>query len=217
MSSSKYLAAMLLVPVVPFLFYFSQHEASFSNNQVDWGAFGSYMGGVSGPMVAAITLFFLVDSFQHSRKQAALQSFMNGLAAHVDYATNYKTQYSGGYTGHKYLDCLWKVISGSNEQELIDRINTNYGEIQPLISNIQMLISIIDQDTSFRTSEKNYYIQHVYSRLTSVELKLFLASSLVDLKSKKILRCYDHTSGRVISRPDEENWILENFEKHIKT
>lgn len=217
MNTSKYLVAIFLAPLAPFVLYFSKHQASFSNNQVDWGAFGSYMGGVSGPIVAAITLIFLVDSYQRSSKQAALQTLINGLIAHVDYATNYKTSDSGAYSGHKYLGIVWKSISNAEEANLFDRINQNYVQFQPLINNIQLLISIVDQDTSFCASEKNHYIQHIYSRLTSVELKLFLASSLIDPKSKKVLHCYNYTSDRVIEESDSEDWILTKFAVHIKT
>jgi len=217
MSSSKYLAAILLAPVIPFLFYFSHHEASFSEKQVDWGAFGSYMGGVVGPIVAAITLLFLIDSYLRSSKQGALQTFMQSLTAHVEYATNYKTQYSGAYTGHKYLDWLWNVIAGSSELDLIDRIEKNYGEIQPLVNNIKLVISVIEQEPSFNDSEKKYYIQHVYSRLSSVEMKLLLASSLVDAESKRILKHYDCLAGRIVSRPETEDWLINKFDSHIKT
>ncbi|MBN8090989.1 hypothetical protein J0J26_23475 [Vibrio vulnificus] len=216
MNSSKYLVAILLAPVIPFLFYFSHHEASFSEKQVDWGAFGSYMGGVVGPIVAAITLLFLIDSYKRSSKQGALQAFMLSLADHVEYARNYKTQYSGGYTGHEYLNWLWSVIAGSSEQDLIERVKKNYGEIQPLVNNIKLVISIIEQDTSFNDVEKSRYIQHVYSRLSSVELKLLLASSLVDVESKRILKHYDCLADRIVSRPDTEDWLIDKFSSHIK-
>lgn len=216
MNSTKYLAAILLAPVIPFLFYFSHHDASFSEKQVDWGAFGSYMGGVVGPIVAAITLLFLIDSYQRSSKQGALQTFMQSLTAHVEYATNYKTQHSCAYTGHKYLDWLWNVIAGSSEQDLIDRVKKNYGEIQPLLNNIKLVISVIEQDASFSKTEKNHYIQHVYSRLSSVELKLFLASSLIDTESKRILKGYDCLAGRIVSRPSTEDWLIDKFSDHIK-
>ncbi|MUK61498.1 hypothetical protein GNP81_13215 [Aliivibrio fischeri] len=217
MSSSKYLAAILLAPVIPFLFYFSHHEVSFSEKQVDWGAFGSYMGGVVGPIVAAITLLFLIDSYQRSSKQGALQTFIQSLTAHVEYATNYKTQYSSSYTGHKYLNWLWDVVADSSEQNLIERIEKNYGEIQPLVNNIKLIISVIEQDSSFNDLEKKYYIQHVYSRLSSVEMKLFLASSLVDAESKRILKNYDSLAGLVVSRPKTEDWLINKFDIHIKT
>jgi hypothetical protein len=218
MNSTKYLIGIFLTPVVPSLFYFSNHEASLSKNQVDWGAFGSYMGGIVGPVVAAITLLFLIDSYKNTSKQAALQTFLTYLEKHVSYAMTYKTQYSGCYTGHEYLDWLWKVIAGASQDNLIERINKNYGEIKPLVTNIQLLISVIAKDSAFNKEEKSHYIQHVYARLTSVELKLFLASSLIDIESKSILQTYDHTcGGHVISKPATEDWLIDEFVRQIKT
>ena len=208
MNSTKYLAAILLAPVIPFLFYFSHHEASFSEKQVDWGAVSL--------IVAAITLLFLIDSYQRSRKQGALQTFMQFLTAHVEYAINYKTQYSGAFTGHEYLNRLWNVIAGSSARNLIKIIEKNYGEIQPLLNNIKLVISVIEQDASFSKAEKNHYIQHVYSILSSVELKLFLASSLIDRESKRILKHYDCLAVRIVSRTDTEDWSIDKFSDHIK-
>ncbi|WP_285162839.1 hypothetical protein [Shewanella goraebulensis] len=217
MSSTKYILAILLTPFFPFWFYFNHHEASLSNNQVDWGAFGSYMGGVTGPIVAAITLLFLIDSYRKQSKQSALQIFLTLLKDHVEYVMGYTTQYSKSYKGHDYLDWLWNVIKNSQEPELIDRIKKNYGEIQPLVMSIQLLIELIDREPTFNKSEKSLYVLQIYSRLTSVEMKLFLASALIDDKSKCQLKKYEYEQCRIISCPDDENWLLDRFLHEIKT
>jgi hypothetical protein len=59
MNSTKYLIGIFLTPVAPSLFYFSNHEASLSKNQVDWGAFGSYMGGSLGQLLLQSRFYFL--------------------------------------------------------------------------------------------------------------------------------------------------------------
>jgi hypothetical protein len=175
------------------------------------------MGGVMGPIVAAITLLFLIDSFRKQSKQSALQIFLTLLKDHVEYVVGYTTQYSGPNKGHDYLDWLWRAIKGSQQSGLVDSIKKNYGEIQPLVGSIQLIIELIDCEPSFNESEKNAYVSHIYSRLTSVEMKLFLASALIDEKSKIQLCKYDYNNIRIISFPEDESWLLDIFEREVKT
>ncbi|MGR2870845.1 hypothetical protein [Vibrio vulnificus] len=85
-----YFIAIIVVPILAILFYAIFHQFSLSNNQIDWGAFGSFVGGVSAPVVAAITLVFLVNSNQEQARQTSLKVCIELVNDHATLVNNYK-------------------------------------------------------------------------------------------------------------------------------
>ncbi|MDP2562672.1 hypothetical protein [Psychrobium sp. 1_MG-2023] len=214
-----YILAISIAPLIPFGFYFSQHEMSFSNNQIDWGAFGSFMGGVSGPVVAAITLMFLIQSFRQQSKVSSIQVYLTLLKDHVDYVLNYKTQYSGGYEGIEYLDYLWKQTSifddDITEINIKSRFENNIAQIQPLVENFKFVLKQISKDQYLSVDEKNRFITLYYSRLTSVEIKLFLSVAIVDTELHVLLSKYKYDLH--ISKPKTEDALVDFLKRRIET
>lgn len=62
--------------------YFEQFNGPWSTNQEDWGSFGSYIGGITGPVLSSIslviiylTLFSQLDQQNYIQKQTNISSF----------------------------------------------------------------------------------------------------------------------------------------------
>ncbi|HEK0470262.1 TPA: hypothetical protein SMP18_001471 [Proteus mirabilis] len=53
---------------LPFVFYFINFHSGFSSNSADWGAFGSFIGGLLGPIVTLLTMIVLIANLYEARK-----------------------------------------------------------------------------------------------------------------------------------------------------
>lgn len=67
-------------------FYLLEFHSGFSNNHTTWGEFGSYFGGVTGPLISIMAFIGLLKSISLTKKQFEIQSqestFFNLLNLH---------------------------------------------------------------------------------------------------------------------------------------
>lgn len=208
----QYAALIITAPLAPFIFYIYHHKLSLSASQTDWGSFGSFMGGVSGPMIAGITLIFLIDSFLKQSRTSALQYFFFQMQHHSEYVKGYTTQYSNSYSGIEYLNYLWKTIAQAqrelSDEEIMRLTQFNLTEISPVISSIKSIIKSLDEEISLNKSEKHNNANLFYSRLTSVEIKLVLALSYFDPELNHFIKKYPGILSVQISKPEEEKELI---------
>ncbi|MBL5829158.1 hypothetical protein [Serratia fonticola] len=66
---------IVLIIAAPFVFYFYNFHAGFSKIPADWGAFGSFVGGVAGilaPLLTLVTVLILIRTLDESKKSYKL-------------------------------------------------------------------------------------------------------------------------------------------------
>ncbi|MBA5606803.1 hypothetical protein H3H36_15715 [Duganella sp. FT3S] len=215
-----YPMAMLFAVALPFLYYLGFHGfLTWAPDQPDWGSFGSYMSGVAGPLVSAITLMFMVNSFRQQSRTSSANLFLILMSDHVAFVRGLKTEYSGGdggYVGIEYLKRLWDHIAKScvdkiHEQNLAIATDENLAEFLPVISTIRGIIEFIDADSGFSAEEKRKYVNLFYSRLSSVEIKLMLAYAQRQDELATLIERYPAVLGLRISEPESEKLLLNHL------
>ncbi|EPB0879091.1 putative phage abortive infection protein [Yersinia enterocolitica] len=81
------------------LFYLLKFHDSLSNNHTKWGEFGSYLGGVTGPLVSIMAFIGLLKSISLTKKQFEIQSqestFFNLLNFHASKVESISLKYTG--------------------------------------------------------------------------------------------------------------------------
>lgn len=177
---------IVLAILLPFGFYLSFHSLTWAKTQPDWGNFGSYMSGVAGPAVGAVTLIFMMLSFRQQTRAASTTIFFAMVAEHEKSIRAYSTEYSQAYTGLAYLQWIWGNVAGKAQQSLADDegigavLRVNIAELIPFISAVVSIIRYLDDDPYFDRRTKERYVQYFWSRLSGVEKKLLLAITLYD-------------------------------------
>lgn len=54
---------LFVIALVVFFYIYRLGSFSFSSNHADWGAFGSYFGGILSPIIAVLVLRFIVKTY----------------------------------------------------------------------------------------------------------------------------------------------------------
>lgn len=196
--------------ILPFCFYLSYHSLLLSDTQPDWGNFGSYMSGVAGPAVGAVTLVFMMLSFRQQARAASTTIFFSMVAEHEKSVRAYSTEYSQAYTGLEYLQWIWRNVaslaeSGQfDENKIREALAVNIAELVPLVSAVVTVIHYVDDDPNFDRRTRQRYVQYFWSRLSGVEKKLLLAILKYDeigselkplfIKYRKVVRTHVSTN-----------------------
>lgn len=72
----KTIFVIILISILPISLYFYKFHSGLSSNPTDWASFGSYIGGILGPIFSGLSLLVLSVTFYHSKesdiKQIAL-------------------------------------------------------------------------------------------------------------------------------------------------
>ncbi|MGP0851770.1 hypothetical protein ACJ8PZ_18555 [Serratia sp. CY83950] len=67
---------IIIISILPISLYFYKFHSGLSSNPTDWASFGSYIGGILGPIFSGLSLLVLSITFYHSKesdiKQMAL-------------------------------------------------------------------------------------------------------------------------------------------------
>ncbi len=61
------IAVIILCALIPLVIYFIKFDSTLSPNPQDWGAFGSYIGGVYSTLFGFLSVLILVITFQEMR------------------------------------------------------------------------------------------------------------------------------------------------------
>lgn len=69
-----------VILLTPFILYFSIFNGSLSHNPSDWASFGSFIGGLVGPILTFITVLVLVANLHESRKVSKINKEMVDIA-----------------------------------------------------------------------------------------------------------------------------------------
>ncbi|EGR1113503.1 hypothetical protein DDN80_18890, partial [Vibrio cholerae] len=187
-----YFIAIIVVPILAILFYAIFHQFSLSNNQIDWGAFGSFVGGVSAPVVAAITLVFLVNSNQEQARQTSLKVCIELVNDHATLVNNYKLPNvnSEYWTGRESLKELWRGLTNANiedSRQFENRLKSCELELEPIVSHLKYIIHYISSDAYLSSDEKKKMVQLLMCRCERLELKLIKALTLRDEELKLLV------------------------------
>lgn len=88
-------------------FYFLTFHHSLSNNHTKWGEFGSFLGGVTGPLVSIMAFIGLLKSISLTKKQFEIQSqesiFFNLLNFHTSKVENIYLKYTESTDAFQFL------------------------------------------------------------------------------------------------------------------
>ncbi|MGO4151273.1 hypothetical protein AB2338_16865, partial [Vibrio cholerae] len=187
-----YFLAIIAVPMLTIAFYVNFHQLEFSSHQIDWGAFGSFVGGVSAPVVAAITLVFLVKSNHEQARQTSLKVCIELVNDHATLVSNYRLPNvaSEHWSGRESLKVLWKsVIDADDPSSKVfeDRLQSYGVELEPLVSNLKYVFHYISDDAFLSKSDKLKMVQLLMSRCERLELKLIKVLTLRDDELKKLV------------------------------
>lgn len=69
-----------IILLTPFILYFSIFNGSLSHSSSDWAAFGSFIGGLVGPILTFITILVLVANLHESRKVSKMNKELVDIA-----------------------------------------------------------------------------------------------------------------------------------------
>nr|DAE65482.1 MAG TPA: abortive infection protein [Caudoviricetes sp.] len=101
------LCGTILIMIASFGLYLYEFHSPLSNNHTKWGEFGSYFGGVTGPLVSVMAFIGLLKSISLTKKQFEIQSqestFFNLLNFHTSKVTKIYSETSGETDAFKHL------------------------------------------------------------------------------------------------------------------
>ena len=136
------LCGTVLIMIASFGIYLSEFHSPLSNNHTKWGEFGSYFGGVTGPLVSVMAFIGLLKSISLTKKQFELQSqestFFNLLNFHTSKVTKIYSETTGETDAFKSLcekyneiyesRCIAVALDGivKNQQDLPTYLYYNF-------------------------------------------------------------------------------------------
>ncbi|ENR6547659.1 hypothetical protein ACEWOX_003406 [Vibrio cholerae] len=183
-----YIVLIIASPLASIAFYMYFHIQKFSENQVDWGAFGSFVGGVSAPVVAGITLIFLIQSGKYQARQTAQKIALDLIDSHV--ATADLFEHPGSSPGEMSFLALWNnlLAKGSADSlEFKEELKTVDTQMERLVRSSLYIVEFISTDTYLSNSDKNRLLDLWVSKLKRPEVKLFFALSMENKDIKKAI------------------------------
>ena len=181
MRTTSYILLIILAPIASIAFYMYFHIQKFSENQIDWGAFGSFVGGVSAPIVAGITLVFLIQSGKSQSRQVAQKTALDLIDAHVNVAESF--EYSGASSGEPSFLALWNNLLARGDvgsEPFNDELKSIEVYMERLVRSSLFIVDFVSDDVFLSAKDKRKILDLWVSRLKRSELKLFLVLSLRD-------------------------------------
>lgn len=206
--------------IAPWFYYLWFHGPFLARSQMDWGSFGSYMSGVTGPLIGALTLIFLLFSFQHQARAGSTGVFFSLVTAHLDSVATYKTEYSCDEFGTDYLQWLWRNFIDQQQaySEDVERIANSLSntapEILPIIYSFLTVVRFIDEDGNFDHIWKERHVVYFWSRISAVEKKLILAMAVyneIGDEIRPLMKKYKQATRLTISAPASEEAYLKQL------
>lgn len=108
------LCGTILIMIASFCLYLYKFHSPLSNNHTKWGEFGSYFGGVTGPLVSVMAFIGLLKSISLTKKQFEIQSqestFFNLLTFHTSKVTKIYSETYGETDAFKYLCAKYNEV-----------------------------------------------------------------------------------------------------------
>jgi hypothetical protein len=218
-----FVVGIIIAILLPFGFYLSYHGLVLADTQPDWGNFGSYMSGVAGPAVGAVTLIFMMLSFLQQARAASTTIFFSMVAEHEKSVRAYSTEYSQAYTGLEYLQWIWRNVASKaesaqlDEEEIRKALSVNVAELIPLVSAVVTVIHYVDDDPNFDSRTRQRYVQYFWSRLSGVEKKLLLAILKYDeigSELRPLFTKYRQVVRTYVSTNESEILFVETLRDH---
>ncbi|MFA0388418.1 hypothetical protein AB4508_05005 [Vibrio splendidus] len=205
-----YIILIIASPLASIAFYMYFHILKFSENQVDWGAFGSFVGGVSAPAVAGITLIFLIQSGKHQSRQMAQKIALDLIDSNVDTAELF--QYSGNCAGESSFSALWSdlLAKGSpDSKEFTDELKSVDNLMERVVRSSLYTIKFVSEDVYLHDSDKNRLLDLWISKLKRSEVKLLFVLSLRNEAIKNALSNNGLTFSSAVSLQENEVKVFE--------
>ena len=215
-----YIIAILLAPVISIVVYASFNSKVFSNNQLDWGSFGSFIGGVSAPIISAITLIFLIQSYRLQSKQSAMQLHLALLSEHLALVDRFRLKINSPSTSHDCLKSLWdKIVEKGadlqSEQFKEARKNALF-ELEPIIESTKFLLSLIDDENLYQYEDRKKLRRIFFAKINTIELKLTFAVACSDELLRKLLFSIKTTEFAMIHLTEAEKRVIDFIFKRIQ-
>lgn len=63
----------IVIPLILYFIHFGSMKLGFSDDNSDWGAFGSYLSGAIGGLLSSFSFFLLYFSFENQRKDNSIR------------------------------------------------------------------------------------------------------------------------------------------------
>ncbi|HEE0052640.1 TPA: hypothetical protein R6W46_002782 [Citrobacter freundii] len=128
------LVIIAIFSLIPIFMYFLVFNHGLSSNSQDWGAFGSFVGGIYAPIVAIISVYVLIktlysmdshnkSSQRHQEKERHLEN------------VRWLTDLLNGMLNKKYPLSQPKVFYGNLRQMLIKKLENDYNPDGAIIKN----------------------------------------------------------------------------------
>lgn len=184
--------------LIMLLFIFTPYVLNFSNNVIsknpqDWGAFGSYLGGLLSPFLAIGSLYYVVKTF----KQQSFENTFNLLLEQHNGIAHKITLKAGGRTStvDDILEKLGKKWLGSERVSDSAYINEN-PQINSYLRVAYQVLKFIDESCP---DDKRKY-SRIFRSFLSNELVFLLALNSAQqvgkdkfkfLKYKKLMEEYE--------------------------
>lgn len=202
---------LLLLPLIPILtsgFYMCFHIYEFSNKQVDWGAFGSFVGGVSGPIVTALTFLYLMNSNRELARQTSFKMGIDLINDHINIVNNHlpcsyatKSEYRGEGILKELLEHL--VAKHEKGQDGFDTAFISMmDELEPITNNMKFIFSNVSEDSLLSKRDRLELGKLFSSKCNRIELKLLFILSHQDTELNEIISTY-RIQRPICNRPDE--------------
>ncbi|EGR7969326.1 hypothetical protein V8049_004412 [Vibrio vulnificus] len=212
-----YIVLIIASPLASIAFYMYFHILKFSENQVDWGAFGSFVGGVSAPVVAGITLIFLIQSGKYQAQQTAQKIALDLIDSHV--ATAELFEYPGSTPGELSFLALWNNLLAKGSADSLqfkEELKSVDTRMERLVRSSLYIVEFISTDTYLSNSDKNRLLDLWVSKLKRPEMKLFFALSMENKDIKKALLNKRLTFSSVANFQDHEAEVFKHITKTWK-
>lgn len=164
------IAVIFLVPLSYFCWFYLKNQQPISLNSADWGAFGSFFGGVLSPVIALFAFYWLTQSILIQKKE--LSETQNVLKATEDIQkeqaiTQEKKRFED--TFHSLLNQFNIVFESLNETIIIKEI-PQASKIKKLYNRtIKIQVDPSKGDASLRASEDRIKEQAALMREQSID------------------------------------------------
>lgn len=220
---------IFLSPMILYFFWFGIHlDGKLSDNNGDWGGFGSFISGVWGPTLSFVTILILIHTNSEQRKKDLLKRFEDRFYGMINYQRDFYNKNEIYFEGEKRS--YYQLIKIFEEilfaEKNIARINTEVVSdvVYPLVRHFYLLLKSIDREYAagnISKSDRDLYYEYLMN-LTDFDLTrliffyLFTNQENSNRNSKYILQSKDFM--KIVSELGLKEYIddIENVMLNIK-
>ncbi|EDV4177330.1 hypothetical protein CWG91_003105 [Salmonella enterica subsp. enterica serovar Ramatgan] len=175
------LCIIAVIPLAPYLLVFHN---GFSHLSDDWGNFGSYMSGITAPLLSVISIILVLHTIELTQKNHAAQ------LSQVTKEHNYNKFNDLCVFLESSISKSWLANNNQRKQEVIQNLT------------IRTLGDIIDQSNENATPEE----QRQYAEENAERILPYISDDI-----REIIVCLDYFCNFILSDKNQDIEFMKNI------